>query len=395
MAELKGSVKLGQYLKGLRVGYGYSLRKVEERARQQGGDVDNSQLSRYEKGLCYPSFDKLRTLGRIFNVSIQTFSDVVDLEELEKNLPAGDDALELLREGRRESDLGDYGRAYACFEKARIVAEQGADPSAPAAPEAAGAAAKARLSAAIALSRMNKLSLAEYELRRLLRLEKELAPGLIARVLLELSSVHRHFGEYLLAETEARRALAIAETCGEERLLAFAHHALVNVTGDRGELDAAIIHAHEALARYRAIGEIQNALRVKLGIGSLYAQRGQFREGIRLLRETMEEARGLGHRWTVASAAAWLGEIHFRRGDHESARRCIRESNALASAGDVQYVDILFLNSYYAWQIAQAENNAAEIRLALGRLKYLRPQLEQDLAEVRHFDRFMEKGGAQ
>ena len=39
----------------------------------------------YMKGICYPSFDKLRTLARIFNVSIQTFSDVVDLEELERN----------------------------------------------------------------------------------------------------------------------------------------------------------------------------------------------------------------------------------------------------------------------------------------------------------------------
>ena len=84
MADLKGSPKLGSYLRSLRVGYGYSLRKVEEKARSQGGEIDNSQLSRYEKGVCYPSFDKLRTLARIFNVSIQTFSDVVDLEEFEK-----------------------------------------------------------------------------------------------------------------------------------------------------------------------------------------------------------------------------------------------------------------------------------------------------------------------
>lgn len=394
MPELKGSVKLGQYLRGLRLGYGYSLRKVEERARQQGGDVDNSQLSRYEKGLCYPSFDKLRTLGRIFNVSIQTFSDVVDLEELEQNLPQGDSADALLREGRREAELGDHARAYTCFQKARMLAEESAEQPEDLPPEAAHVAATARLYAALALTRMNKLSLAEYELRRLLRMESTLEQGLVARALLELCDVHRHFGEHLLAETEARRALTIAEASADPLLLAYAHHALVAVTSDRGDLEDAIIHAHEALARYRALGAIQEALRVKLGIGGLYSRRGQFREGIRLLKETMEEARGLGHRWTVASAAAWLGETHFRRGDHETARRFIRESNALASSGDVQYVDILFLNAYYSWQMAQAENNGAEIRLALGRLKYLRPQLEQDLAEVRSFDRHLEKGGA-
>ena len=35
-------------------------------------------MSRYEKGVCYPSFDKLRILASIFNVSVQAFSDVID-----------------------------------------------------------------------------------------------------------------------------------------------------------------------------------------------------------------------------------------------------------------------------------------------------------------------------
>lgn len=96
MEALKGSVKLGTYLKRLRTGYGYSLRKVEEKARQRGGDIDNSQLSRYEKGVCYPSFDKLRILANIFNVSIQSFSDVVDLERFESLKPEGGEPEELL-----------------------------------------------------------------------------------------------------------------------------------------------------------------------------------------------------------------------------------------------------------------------------------------------------------
>ena len=90
--NLKGSLRLGGYLRKLRTGYGYSLRRVEERARAEGGEIDNSQLSRYEKGICYPSFDKLRILANVFNVSIQSFSDVVDLESFEelKRLIAGD-----------------------------------------------------------------------------------------------------------------------------------------------------------------------------------------------------------------------------------------------------------------------------------------------------------------
>ena len=44
--NLKGSLRLGSYLRRLRTGYGYSLRRVEERARAEGGEIDNSQLSR-------------------------------------------------------------------------------------------------------------------------------------------------------------------------------------------------------------------------------------------------------------------------------------------------------------------------------------------------------------
>ena len=47
----KGSNRLGAYLHKLRSGYGYSLRRVEERAKAEGGEIDNSQLSRYEKGI--------------------------------------------------------------------------------------------------------------------------------------------------------------------------------------------------------------------------------------------------------------------------------------------------------------------------------------------------------
>ena len=50
----KGSPRLGSYLKQLRSGYGYSLRRVEEKARDEGGEIDNSQLSRYEKRRLLP-----------------------------------------------------------------------------------------------------------------------------------------------------------------------------------------------------------------------------------------------------------------------------------------------------------------------------------------------------
>src|SRR5512136_2610439 len=98
-SSLKGSIRLGNYLRRLRSGYGYSLRRVEERARAEGGEIDNSQLSRYEKGICYPSFDKLRVLASVFNVSIQAFSDIVDLEDYEELKPGTSDPRQMIETG--------------------------------------------------------------------------------------------------------------------------------------------------------------------------------------------------------------------------------------------------------------------------------------------------------
>src|SRR6185369_335341 len=115
-ANLKGSVRLGNYLRRLRSGYGYSLRRVEERARAEGGEIDNSQLSRYEKGICYPSFDKLRVLASVFNVSVQAFSDVVDLETCDISKARDAEPKSLVDEGNAALKAGDYRQAFAYYD---------------------------------------------------------------------------------------------------------------------------------------------------------------------------------------------------------------------------------------------------------------------------------------
>ena len=103
--DLRGSARLGNYLRRLRSGYGLSLRRVEEKAKADGGEIDNSQLSRYERGKCYPSFDKLCVLANIFNVPIQNFSDLLDLENIEQfEIPQATE-YEELRDGS-ESRVG-------------------------------------------------------------------------------------------------------------------------------------------------------------------------------------------------------------------------------------------------------------------------------------------------
>src|SRR5206468_3351583 len=116
--EARGSERLGSYLKRLREGYGYTLRRVEERSSAIGEPIDNSQLSRFEKGKAYPSFDKLRVLARIFNVSVQNFSDIIDLQQFEPLKPSPAPFDRLVQAGWEAVDHGRYGEAYVTFEQA-------------------------------------------------------------------------------------------------------------------------------------------------------------------------------------------------------------------------------------------------------------------------------------
>src|SRR5260221_13773546 len=110
--ELRGSARLGNYLRRRRVWYGLALRRVEDKAKSEGGEIDNSQLSRYERGKCYPSFDKLCLLANIFNVPIQNFSDLLDLERVETFEPAPQINLDDVKaEANREWEQGNFARA--------------------------------------------------------------------------------------------------------------------------------------------------------------------------------------------------------------------------------------------------------------------------------------------
>lgn len=389
MEALKGSAKLGTYLRRLRTGYGYSLRKVEEKARQRGGDIDNSQLSRYEKGVCYPSFDKLRILSQIFNVSIQSFSDVVDLERFEDLKPAAGEPDDLIELGNEEYRLGNYGQAYAIYERALELLDRTGSVD-----THDDLLARARLCKSFALTRLGKLSLAEHEIRQILKMSR-VEPGTMVRALLQLSNVHAELGDMYLARMEAERCLESARVLSDRMSEAYCVHALARIANDENRLEDSIELYERALHLYEELDNRLEVLNVRAHLGCAHLIKGNVREGLRMLTETLEEAKKSGYRRTVAYTYSMLAVGHYNRGDHSGVRRFARASDAVAGTGDVRYVDILFLNSFYLWKISRVEKNASQERIAFGRLKFLRPALERTFPEVAEFDTYIEKGRTQ
>ena len=384
-SALKGSVRLGSYLRRLRVGYGYSLRRVEERARAEGGEIDNSQLSRYEKGICYPSFDKLRVLASVFNVSVQAFSDVVDLETSEALKPHDGDPAALVSEGNAALKSGQYTQAFAYFDFALDQLHDG-----PVKDDTRELTAQTRVNLAMALSRLGKLALAEQELRHAMRQPSPLSPALTARALLILANIHADQGDLLLSDVEAEKALAVAKAEGLNLLAARALHTSGRVLAQQQQHLAAVDRYREAGALYDTCGETNEAVRVRINVGDCYVALGKMKEGVRLLRAALAEARAAGLKRLEAQAWSNLGEAHYRAAETDQAQSCFRQSDALASSPE-KYPDILFFNAYYEWKMASTQGNPTREKIAFGRLKALRSTLERRFVEVEAFDAFVER----
>lgn len=379
------SARLGTYLRRLREGYGYTLRKVEEKATALGEAIDNSQLSRFEKGKALPSFDKLRALARIFNVSVQSFSDVIDLEEFEAWKPDGTDFDALIESGKAHFARGEAGRAFVTFERALEVVESD-DPG----PTTIERIADARWRMAASLLSMGKLSMTERELREILKLRNKTGPRVQIDALLKLSHVHRELGDRYLAEVLARESLELATREGNLRARGSALNTLGNIA-EEDDPQSAIPFYEQAYEIFKQHAEDSVLLMVLTNLGGTLVKAHRHEDGVQKLDQAYARAAAKGYRRIAALAQARLAEAALQRGALQRAQQHLQESDTLAGGPGEPYHDILFLNTFHRWSLARQEGNATRERLQFGRLRHLRSRLERKFAEVDEFDRHVER----
>ena len=346
--ELRGSTRLGNYLRRLRIGYGLSLRRVEDKAKTGGGEIDNSQLSRYERGKCYPSFDKLCLLANIFNVPIQNFSDVLDLERVDPFDPAPSATYADLREeANREWDQGNHARAYAIYETALARLEDGVEGEVN--PETL---ARARFNLARTLLRMGKISLAETELRLILRRHKEISATTECAVLGCLADAHEDKGDRYLALLESEKALAIARKDANAEYEGYALHRIGRLHFVDGDYEKALEGFREARERLEDRASRYDLTLIRINIGFCQAMIGRMDRGIRELKEALQIASKEGFRRCSTFALLYLGQIHLLKQEHVRARDYFEEAELMAHGGEERFVDILFHNVWHELGLA-------------------------------------------
>jgi transcriptional regulator with XRE-family HTH domain len=379
------SARLGAYLRRLREGYGYTLRKVEEKSASFGEAIDNSQLSRFEKGKAFPSFDKLRALARVFNVSVQNFADVLDLEEYEAFKPTSSDFQEVLAEGERSYARGEHGRAFVAFERALEVAaaEGGA--------RGAERTAEARWRMAACLRALGKLGMTEHELREILKGEPRASRRVRIRTLLQLSSVYRELSDLYLARILARESLDLAMEEGDLAVQAAVLNTLANITEVEDPVRALPYYERSVELHRAAEGQEEVEFTILTNLGGCLVRAHRFDEGMRTLQQALGGARDRGFRRVAALALTRTAEAWLQRGDRARALAAFGESDTLAHSAEETYHDILFLNTYHRWEMARDDAQGTREKIEFGRLRHLRSLLERKFPEVESFDRFVER----
>jgi len=386
--QQRGSTRLGSYLKRLRTGYGFSLRRVELKARAEGAEIDNSQLSRYERGRCYPSFDKLCTLANIFSVSVQNFSDVLEMEKFDTFKPHHSLGFEELQtRGNSELEAGNFGRAYVAFESALQAAELTLGP------DRDDSRARARYKMAFSLFRLGKINLAESELRLILRDHQKISPRTRFLTLLMLSNVHDERGDRYLALMEAERCLDLARAAGERADQAYALHAIGRTCFEEEDYTRAAEFHGQALEMARETASSQEIVLLQANLGYCHVMLHRTEKGLKEIREALALSKKEGLRRGTAYCLRILGQVYYKDEKLGRAREYFEEAETAAHSGDSPYTDILFQSAFYLWEIARKEGNAVQEKVYFGRLRHLRSSLERHFDEVGQFDTYIEKGG--
>ena len=386
--ELRGSMRLGNYLRRLRVGYGLSLRRVEDKAKSEGGEIDNSQLSRYERGKCYPSFDKLCLLANIFNVPIQNFSDLLDLERVEAFEPAPQVNLEEMKaEANREWEQGNFARAYSIYESVLARLESGLEGEVD-----TDTLARVRYNLSRALLRLGKISLAETELRLTLRQYRNITPSTTFLVLLCLAAAHDERGDKYLALLEAEKCLALAREIGSPEDEGYALHCIARTHFAQGDYALAMESFRGARTLLEGRTGRHDLVLMRINIGFCQAMVGKLDRGLRELKEALQISSKEGYRRCSAYALLYLGQVHQMKEEGKKARDYFEEAELMAHGGEERYTDILFKTAYHLWDMAKSAGNQVQEKVYFGRLKFLRSQLDRHFLEVEKFDQFVEQG---
>jgi putative nucleotidyltransferase with HDIG domain len=129
-----------------------------------------------------------------------------------------------------------------------------------------------------------------------------------------------HNGNIDAAERLYLSAQRCAERANDQRLVAMVAQNRGIIATVRGEFSVALVHYHDSLAAYRALGQVQQLCGVLNNIGMVHADLGQWDDAARAYREAADAADSSGDAVTRVMIDGNLAELAIARADFTEAR---------------------------------------------------------------------------
>jgi putative nucleotidyltransferase with HDIG domain len=135
------------------------------------------------------------------------------------------------------------------------------------------------------------------------------------------------------AERLYDQAGRLARVADDERLVAMVEQNLGVIASMRGDIERALVHYHDSLARYRRLGLNEELARLLPNIGMAYAELERWDDAERTYAESYALARDCNDTWTRLMVESNRVDLLVKRGDFAKARavcdRILLEAGAL------------------------------------------------------------------
>lgn len=298
------------------------MREVSERLQTEEGErLPTSTLVRIEQGKLDPGVRRLHLLLRLYDLPAHLVADVVQMEQLAAEEPAGKDLESLYLEGVECLKRGDIYQGLANLFAVRLNSPQDEDD------ESRLLRQRATLAFASAARDTGKVQLAKYLLDDLLCEPPE--ESLLVDTLVQASVVWNALGSHQVALALARQAATHVEEDDHERLARVRHQeAKLLLRG--GDHEAARETVESAIELYRAMNDTVGEVRAMLVSAQALEAARDVPGAIRTARKAVQMADEQGYELLAAAGRLELGRVLVQSGELKTGIRELRRAQATA-----------------------------------------------------------------
>ena len=205
--------------------------------------------------------------------------------------------------------------------------------------------------------------------------------GLRASIHAWRSLCHRRRSDLEAARADVERALELAESLGDGRIIAPVYFEAALVAGRAGQWLLARFYGEQARALYEGFGDLPNGARLLTALGRIDHRLGEDEAAAASLGRAYDLALQAGREREAADAVSALGRVQLAAGDHAEAERSARQAiellEVLPDRGEELGDALLVLGRAY---LGQSRLEEAEEAFALAERKLTAPEAAGDPA---------------